>query len=151
MRGNLPEEDGVEHRAEPQSWLADGAADGADARRAEDQPYPADQVPKYSTAPAFAAESADDVSGLGTDHPNGILADTAPPLAAEVGRRPPYPSQAPPTRSLGARMAAPFLGRSRTGAADPARPAQGGRSRPMTARITAPFQGRSRPAAARPP
>jgi Transmembrane domain of unknown function (DUF3566) len=146
MTGNDPEVDGVDHRVEPQPWLAGGAADGADTGGAEDQPYPADDVPDPAGS-TYVAEPAGEAGGFGQDHPNGTPAENRqPPLGGEIGMAPPYPAQLPPVhraqrqpaRGLAARLAVPFLARSRTRAAKPQRPQKGERSsRPMTARVTA--------------
>jgi hypothetical protein len=158
MRGNDPEEDGVDHRVEPQSWLADGAAKGADPDAAEDQPRPAQDMPDLANS-VYAADPAQDADGanaLGQAHSNGNSADTVhAPLASENGRPspenglpspPPYPAQitvpsslpgSQPARSLAARITGPFLARTRTGPAKPQQQPQKG-ERPMTARVTAP-------------
>ena len=70
MRGNLPEEDGVEHRVGPQPWLADGAADGADAGPEEDQqPFAAAEVP-FAAEPPFADEPPFAAGPSYTDEPS---------------------------------------------------------------------------------
>jgi|CZKT01.1.fsa_nt_gi hypothetical protein len=153
MRSNDPEEDGVDHRVEPQPWLADGAANGSDATRAENQPYPAQAVP-YVPDSAYVSEPAGDGEGLRQDYPNGNTPEGGPAyLGGETGMTPSYPAQTPSARGLGAKLIAPFpfLARSKTGAAKPARPPKGERSSsPMTARVTAPFQIRPKTGAAKP-
>jgi Transmembrane domain of unknown function (DUF3566) len=149
MRGNDPEEDGVDHRVEPQSWLTDGAADGADLGGAEDQRRPPQDMPDLAE-PAFAADPAGDAArsgALGQPYPNGNSADTVQAPLASANRlpAPPYPAQviaasavpgSQQARSLAARITAPFLARPRTGTAQPQRPQKG--ERPMTARVAAP-------------
>lgn len=106
MRGNLPEEDGVEHRVGSQPWLADGAADGADAGPEEEQqpfaaaetpfaaeppfaaqpsytaetPFPDDAAyaapPAYPAQPAHPAEPIGEADVPGSEHPNGNSAET---------------------------------------------------------------------------
>jgi hypothetical protein len=153
MRSNDPEEDGVDHRVEPQPWLADGAASGSDATRAEDQPYPAQAIP-YVADSAYVSEPTGDGEGFRQDHSNGNMpADGSAYLGGETGMTPPFPAQTPPPRGLGAKLMAPFLflARSKTGAAKPARPPKGERSSsPMTARVTAPFQVRPKTGSAKP-
>jgi len=67
MGGNIPEEDGVDHRVEPSMWLADGSAEGAQA------PEAASAAPQ----PPSGGRAGDD-GPLPTDLPmsgNGYAAD----------------------------------------------------------------------------
>ncbi|MGD0373638.1 MAG: DUF3566 domain-containing protein [Streptosporangiaceae bacterium] len=172
MRGKFPEEDGVDHRVEPQPWLSDGAANGSDGGPDEEQPRSAEEPPPYAVAPAYPADGAadetqhypaappyaapsaypadfaGDPAGGAPEYPNGHSADTgAAPQGGEIGMPFPYPAQPPPAHGLGARLNS-FLVRSKTGAAQSARPDERS-SRPMAARVTAQFQARAKPDAAK--
>jgi hypothetical protein len=155
----------VEHRVEPQPWLADGAADRADAGREDEKPRPAEETPPYAVASAYppnAAEAtpypaesafpgdfAGEAAGGAPEYPNGHPGDSGSEQQGGGVRMPfPYPAQMPPPRGLRARLRPSFLVRSKTGAAETARPDERS-SRPMTARVTAPFQARAKPGAAK--
>ena len=158
MRGNLPEEDGVDHRVGPQPWLADGAADGVDAGR-EEEPFQADEAPfaaetqpyadeavyadetPYAVAPVYPAQSdypaepAGEAGDPGAEYPNGNSAHTgSAPAGGDQGMPPPYPAQLPyqvqkpSTPGIAARLKPSFLARSKTGAAKPERPPKAERS-----------------------
>ena len=66
--GNIPEEDGVDHRVEPGVWLTDGSAEGP----------PADPQPEQKPAPPpVAGDPAEDADPLLTDLPAAGNAYTA--------------------------------------------------------------------------
>lgn len=163
MRGKFPEEDGVDHRVEPQPRLAEGAPDRADAGREDEQPRSAEETPPYAgaqTYPSDAAEAtpypaesaypadfAGEAAGGSPEYPNGHSTGSGSDLQGGGVRMPfAYPAQTPPPRGLGARLRPSFLVRSKPGAAETARPDERS-SRPMTARVTAPFQARVKPGA----
>src|SRR5260221_11343473 len=55
VAGDVPEEDGVDHRGEPAMWLTDGSAEGASAGPESGQTIPGDQA---GAAPTLAAGPA---------------------------------------------------------------------------------------------
>jgi hypothetical protein len=153
----------VDHRVEPQPWLADGAAGRADAGREDEQPRPAEETAPYAVAsayppsaaetisypaePAYQGDFAGEAAGGPTGYPNGHSGDSgSEQQGGGVSMAFPHPAQMPP-RGLGARLRPSFLVRSKAGAAENARPDERS-SRPMTARVTAPFQARAKPGAA---
>jgi hypothetical protein len=85
MTGNFPEEDGVDHRVEPQSWVTEEAS-------ADPGPV-VDQV--YQDGPhTVIADLPGDVGGFQTTAPSDIPDEApAPPTA------PPYPAQISGTES----------------------------------------------------
>jgi Transmembrane domain of unknown function (DUF3566) len=92
MTGDFPEEDDVDHRVEPPSWLPDGAA--RDQAPPEDQPHQGQQS---------ALADPPSVSGA------------MPPLAGEVGaaadrnvQPPPYPSAVTAPSAGSGPMTSPF-------------------------------------------
>jgi Transmembrane domain of unknown function (DUF3566) len=105
MRAIVPEEDGVDQRADPKPWLADGGSGGAAAGSDGQQPYRQDggQQPA-SYGPAYPAPPAAAVPGQAVQ---GVRA------------APPYPAQVPPAQGVGARITAPFATLTRPRAAKP--------------------------------
>jgi hypothetical protein len=93
MTGDFPEEDGVDHRVEPPSWLPEGAA--RDQTPAGDQSYPGGQQSAVADPP-----------------PGG---GSLPPLAGEVGAAadrnvmaPPYPAAVTTPPAGTGPMSSPF-------------------------------------------
>lgn len=95
--GNLPEEDGVDQRAEPPSWRPEGARPGtatdADVRSPEDTDADADaagsdEVTDYPFSPATASQNGQDAAFGHQDNDHGY-GETGPPEA--TARVPQYP------------------------------------------------------------
>jgi hypothetical protein len=90
VTGNFPEEDDVDHRVEPQSWLPEGAA--------EDQDQAAGEPPQDDMQSALAGLAASgnmsspavDAGHTGSTTANGATADDATVDGARLP--PPYPS-----------------------------------------------------------
>jgi hypothetical protein len=138
MSGNVPEEDGVEYRVEPQTWLTDGDAEAAipepdaygdayggaygldpDRPAAESSDAAArTSVIGTQNLPASAVEPAD-------DHGFDLAAPAAGAAAGAMRATPPYPASAAAQTSA-SKMTAPFsmLTRTRTKPARPAKPAK---------------------------
>jgi Transmembrane domain of unknown function (DUF3566) len=128
MSVNFPEEDGVEHRVEPQTWLADGDAEAA-------PPEPDAFGPDYGLDPDRpAADGGDSAARSALNGGLGLPAsavETADSLgsgpAAAMRTAPPYPASAVPQAA--GRITAPFSmltkTRSKTKLARPAKPASG--------------------------
>jgi hypothetical protein len=156
MSVNFPEEDGVEHRVEPQTWTADGDAEAA-------LPEPDAFGPDYGLDPdGPAADGGDPAARSGLNGGPGLPAsavETADSLgsgpaagvaAAAMRTAPPYPANAVPQAG---RMTAPFSmltkTRSKTKQARPAKPAKPARPA-KTPRPAKPASGQKK-AAPRPP
>jgi Transmembrane domain of unknown function (DUF3566) len=82
MTGNIPEEDGVDQRVEPQSWVTEEAS--ADPGPAADQFYPGGD-PQPVGAPTLPHETANRPNGAVSAESTTVPAPTMPP--------PPYPAQ----------------------------------------------------------
>ncbi len=101
MTSDLPEEDEVDHRVEPPSWLPEGAA--RDQAPTGDQSYTGGQQSALADPPSASGSLPPSASG------------SLPPLAGEVGgaadqnvMAPPYPaSVTTPSAGMGS-MASPF-------------------------------------------
>jgi Transmembrane domain of unknown function (DUF3566) len=131
MSVNFPEEDGVEHRVEPQMWPTDGDAEAA-------APEPDAFGRDYGLDPDRpAADGGDSAGRTSLNGPPGLPASAVEAadslgsgpagLAAAATRTPPpYPASAAPHAPLG-RITAPFSmltkTKSRTKPARPAKPA----------------------------
>jgi hypothetical protein len=146
VAGDVPEEDEVDHRVEPGTWLTDGSAEGAsgglesEQRARSDPAGDADRLRVDNPAardiplPGNAAYAS-----AGQDIPPPAERVTAPPYQRQA---PPYPAQVPPAPSPGvaARVTAPFAaltrprGRRPTGPSGPVqalgRPSAGPRPGP---------------------
>ena len=134
MSVNFPEEDGVEHRVEPQAWPVDGDAEDATFGRdygldpdgpAADGGDPAGRAASNGV-PSLPASAVQAAEGYGP------AATTAAVSAGAAGTRaaPPYPAtvaaQAAAQAAAPASKAAPFsmLTKSRTKPARPGKPAK---------------------------
>jgi hypothetical protein len=157
MSGNVPEEDGVEHRAEPQA-LADGDAEApvpaADAQGSDaDRPAPADEEFAASTAgmpPSMPLNgAADAAAGAPVPVPSASpgnrgfvpAAQAAGAATGAMRMSPPYPSAATARPGPMSRITAPFSGLTRT-----AKPAKPGKAKAKTQKPA----GQKRPPAAGP-
>jgi hypothetical protein len=121
MKAIVPEEDGVDQRADPKPWLADGGSGNAAApggqqpyRHGGQQPYRQDGQQPYR-------QDGQQPASYGSPYP-------APPAAPVAGQgvkvAPPYPAQVqvPPAQGVGARITAPFATLARPRAAKPVSP-----------------------------
>jgi hypothetical protein len=140
MSVNFPEEDGVEHRVEPQAWPVDGDAEaatpepdafGPDYGLNPDGP-PADggdpaARPSYNGVPNLPASAVQAAEGYG---PNSTtVAGPSAAAAAAMRAAPPYPATAAAQAAAAAmasesKLASPFsaLTKSRPKPARPAKP-----------------------------
>jgi hypothetical protein len=91
MTGNFPEEDGVDHRVEPQSWVTEEAS--ADPGPVVDQLYQDGPNTVISDLPSSAGGFQATVPSAIPDTPPAATAPAAPPAA------PPYPAQLSGTES----------------------------------------------------
>jgi hypothetical protein len=127
VAGDVPEEDGVDHRVEPAMWLTDGLAKGASGGPEPGQTIPGDQEggagPMLADGPAAPdMPLPGNVYGsAGREVPPPADGITGPPYQHQA---PPYPAQVPhaPLTSMAARVTAPFAALTRTRVRKPARP-----------------------------
>jgi Transmembrane domain of unknown function (DUF3566) len=142
MSVNFPEEDGVEHRVEPQAWPVDGDAEaatpepdafGPDYGLDPDGPSAAGgdlaDRPTYNGVPSLPASAVQAAEGYG---PNSTtVAGPSAPAAAAMRAAPPYPATAAAQAAAAAAVAAPAsklaspfsaLTKSRTKQGRPAKP-----------------------------
>jgi len=127
VEGDVPEEDGVDQRAEPAVWLTDGPAEGAAEAPEPGQTISGDQAgaagPMLADGPA-----APDMPLPGHAYPSPGP-DIPPPadgitVPAYQRQAPPYPAQVPHavTPSMASRITAPFAALTKPRPKKPARP-----------------------------
>jgi hypothetical protein len=85
MGGNVPEEDGVDHRVEPKLWLTDGSDEGAPGGSEPAQTAPADRTGSAGEADPLAADLP--LPGNNSAVPSDSNSHSAP------GQEMPYPGQ----------------------------------------------------------
>jgi len=123
MSVNFPEEDGVEHRAEPQMWPVDGDAEAA-------TPEPDAFGREYGLDPDGPAADSDDRAGRAAS--NGVPSLPASAVQAAEGYGPGAAAVAGPAGAAGMRAAPPYpaTAAAQAAAAQAAAPAS---------KVTAPF------------
>jgi hypothetical protein len=148
MTGNVPEEDGVDHRVEPSMWLSDGSGEGDQEAAEPEQLTPVD--PADDASPLLPGDSVADEDPILPDMPlpaaGSFYTDTGsfasdgydstpddelrippyqpqvPPYPAQVS---PYPAPAVPAASssgVGSKVTAPFSALTKSKTRKPASP-----------------------------
>jgi hypothetical protein len=137
VTGNVPEEDGVDQRVEPATWLTDGSSEDASGGPEPEQPTPSE--PAGDAPPMLADDPVAPHMPLPGDAYATGMKDFPPPAdgitAASYQRQaPPYPAQVPPAPSPGpgvaARVTAPFAALTKARSKRPSRPSPAMRPAP---------------------
>jgi hypothetical protein len=116
MTAIVPEEDGVDQRADPKPWLADGGPGSAAMGPDGQQPH---------------RDESSQPSPYSSPYP-----PPAAPVAGQGARvAPPYPAQVPPAQGVGARITAPFATLARPRAPKPVSPRKQAREQQRAAAV----------------